>query len=143
MCGYYRHEFRYAFVNLFISLVMLIEIIIKYHKNSNIICLFVYLGFFVPLENFSLIWRRHHCYWKAENFYLCSALMAIKQLGFFSVPHLLWHGASVYNSHLRRPVTLTPVAECLAVELSPTVLRLGSVAARIRNPNNAFARRTI
>ena len=33
----------------------------------------VYLWFFVPLENFSLIWRRHHCRWRAENFDLCSA----------------------------------------------------------------------
>ena len=24
--------------------------------------------------------------------------------GFLNVPHLLWHGTSVYNSHLRRPV---------------------------------------
>ena len=30
--------------------------------------------------------------------------------GFFSVQHLLWQGASVYNSHLRRAVTLTPTA---------------------------------
>ena len=27
--------------------------------------------------------------------------MAILQWGFFSVPHLLWNGASVYNGHLR------------------------------------------
>ena len=25
------------------------------------VCLFVCFEFFVPLENFSLIWRRHHC----------------------------------------------------------------------------------
>ena len=43
---------------------------------------------------------------------------AIEQWGFFSVPNLQWHGASVYNGHLRGPVTLTPVAERLAVELS-------------------------
>ena len=41
--------------------------------------------------------------------------MAIQQWWFFSVPHLLWHGASVY---LRGPVTLTPIAERLAVEQS-------------------------
>ena len=28
----------------------------------------VYLKFIVPLENFSLIWRRHHCRWRAANF---------------------------------------------------------------------------
>ena len=34
--------------------------------------------------------------------------MVIEQWGFFSVPHLLWHGTSIYmyNGHLRRPVTL-------------------------------------
>ena len=60
------------------------------------VCLF--LGeFIVPLENFSLIWRRHHYRWRAANFFLCSALMAIEQWGFYCMPHLLWHGASVYN----------------------------------------------
>ena len=34
------------------------------------------------------------------------------------MPHLLRHGASVYNGHLRGPVTLTPIAERLAVDLS-------------------------
>ena len=57
-----------------------------------------YGGVFVSLENFSLVWRRHHCWWRAANFDLCSALLAIEQWGFFSVLHLLWHGASVYNS---------------------------------------------
>ena len=38
------------------------------------------------------------------------------------VPHLLWHGTIVYNGHLRRPVTLTPVVERLSVELSLHVL---------------------
>ena len=38
--------------------------------------------------------------------------------------------ASVYNGHLRGPVTLIPVAERLAVELT----RLRSVAAGIRTP---------
>ena len=46
----------------------------------------------------------------------CSALMAIEQWGILSVPHLLWHRASVYNGHLRGPVTLTLTAERLAVE---------------------------
>ena len=42
--------------------------------------------------------------------------MAMEQWGFFSVPHL--RGTSVYNGHLRGPVTLTPIAERLAGELS-------------------------
>ena len=68
-------------------------------------CLLVCLGFFVPFENFSLIWRRHNCQWRAANFYLCLAFMAIEQWGFFSVPHLMWHVASVYNGHLWGPMT--------------------------------------
>ena len=78
--------------------------------------LIVCLEFFDPLENCSLIWRGHLC--RAAIFELCSALMTIEQWVFFSVPHLLWHGASVYNGHLRGPVTLTPIAERLTVELS-------------------------
>ena len=80
-------------------------------------------GQLVPLENFSLIWRRHLCRWMVANFDLCSVLMAIEQRGFFSVPHLLWHGASYYNCYLRGSVTLTPIAECLAVELSLPVFK--------------------
>ena len=34
---------------------------------------------------------------------------------------LLWHGASVYNGHLRGPVTLTSVAERLEVALSLSI----------------------
>ena len=53
----------------------------------------------------------------------------VRILGFFSVPHLLWHGASVYNNYLSGLVTLINVhaAERLAVELR-------SVRAGIRNP---------
>ena len=38
------------------------------------VCLYVV---FVPLENFSLIWRPHHCRWSDANIDLCPALMAI------------------------------------------------------------------
>ena len=78
--------------------------------------LFVSLGYIVLLENFSLIaitgeglqnltYARHSIeHWSSE-------------VGFFSMPNLLWHEASVYNGHLRGPVTFTPIAERLAVEL--------------------------
>ena len=68
------------------------------------VCLFVCL-FVVPIKNFSLIWRRHHYRWRTANYDPYSALMVIEQWGFFSVPHLLWHWASVYNGHLWGPVT--------------------------------------
>ena len=51
-------------------------------------------------------------------FYICSERMPIEQWGFFNVPHLLWHGASLNDGHQRGDVILTPVAERLAVELS-------------------------
>ena len=73
--------------------------------------------FFVPLKNFSLIWRHHHYRWSSAHVDQCSALMAIEQWGCVSVSHLLWHGTSVYNGHLRGPATLAPVTERLAVEL--------------------------
>ena len=83
-------------------------------------CLFVWFEFFVPLEIFSPIWRRPHNRLRAANFDLCSAFMVIEHRGFFSVPHVLWHGASVYKGHLRGPVTLTPNAERLAIEAVTT-----------------------
>ena len=57
----------------------------------------------------------------------------------FSMPHLLWHGASVYNGHLRGPVTLTPIAERLAVEF----LWLKSVEAGIRRQLSACGANTL
>ena len=89
-------------------------------RNLTRVHLFWVSVFFVCLwyfNNFSLIWRRHHYRSRAANFYLCSSLMAIEQGGLFSVPHLLWHEVSIYNVQLRGPATLTPIAECLAVEL--------------------------
>ena len=67
---------------------------------------------------FSLIWRRQYYRWRALNLDIFSELMAIQQWEFFNVPHLLWHGASFYNGHLRGHMTLTLNAERLAVELS-------------------------
>ena len=68
--------------------------------------LFVCLVFIVPLENCSLIWESQHYRWRAADFDLCSVFMTIEQWRFFSVPHLLWHGPSVYNGHLRGPMPL-------------------------------------
>ena len=62
-----------------------------------------------PIRDFSLILSLHQYRWRASDFYLYSALMSIEQWGFFCIPHLLWNVTSVYNSHLRGPVTLTLV----------------------------------
>jgi hypothetical protein len=62
-----------------------------------------YLLFYVPLKDISLIWIRHHCRWRAAKYRLCSAFKAFEQGGIFIVPHLLWHGTSVF------PVSSVPV----------------------------------
>ena len=108
-------------------------------ENGRVYCCL--LKFFFPLEKFSLIWRRHHCRWKTANVDLCSALMTIEQWGFFSVPHLLWHGVSVYNGHLRGLVT--PVAERLAVELLLPVFTNRVYRDRESNPDLPHTRRTL
>ena len=96
------------------------------------VSLFACEGFYVSLENFSLIWRRLHDRRKAAKIGLYLKLMAIEHWEFFSVPRLLLHGASVYSGHLRGPVTLTPVAERLAVELSLPVSSKKNYTFRFR-----------
>ena len=82
--------------------------------------------FFVPLDNFSFIWRHHHWWLRAANFDLCSAPMAIEQWEFLKVPYLLWHEASINNGHLWASVRLSLIAERLAVELSlPDIYNFG------------------
>ena len=53
--------------------------LIYYEKKNygTMFCWFVCLEFFCHLDNFSLIWRRHHCRWRAANCDLCPALMTI------------------------------------------------------------------
>ena len=101
------------------------------------------LGFFVPLENFSLVWRRQHCRRRGSNFDICLALMATEKRGFFSVPHLLCHRASVYNVHLRGPVTITPIAERLTVELLLPVFTTQVCRDWDSNTQPPLARRTL
>ena len=48
------------------------------------------------------------------------------------MPHPLRRRPTVYNGHLRGPVTLTPVAERLAVELALPVFDLGLSRPRIK-----------
>ena len=63
-----------------------------------------------------------------DIFGLCPSAKTTEQWGFFSVPQLLWHEESVYNGHIRGPMTLAPISECLAVELSLPVLTNGTTA---------------
>jgi hypothetical protein len=49
------------------------------------------------------IWRCHHCRWRTVNLGLCYALRAFKQGGIFILPHLLWHGVSVFPVSFEEP----------------------------------------
>ena len=81
------------------------------------VCVF---GVYRPTrEFFTHLWVRHLCRWKATNFDLSSEV---------SLTCPLRQGPTVYNGHLRGPVTLTHVTERLVGELSLPVLRLKSVA---------------
>ena len=93
------------------------------------VCLFFYVCLFVvfcPTREIFPHMETSPLSVKGCKFLLCLALVAIEQWGYFSMPHLLWHGASVYNVHFRGPVTLS---------YRYLFLRLGSVAAGIQTPN--------
>ena len=143
---------KILFVHFVISgdnLGVVIHVLLKWHKWNNVHLLSVTLRWFVglisltcflyfwgwgyvPLEKFSLITREGLqilTYTRQPWPLSCGVL--------FNMPHLLWHGASASNGHLRGPVTLPPFAdprERLTVELSPPVLWLKSVAAGIQTP---------
>ena len=48
---------------------------------------------------------------------------------FFSLPHILWHWASVYNGHIRWLVALTPVAERFKLSLPIFTIGLSGLDA--------------
>ena len=91
---------------------MLSRLILIVTKQSFLLVL---VGVFHPTWEFFSPMKT--CWLRTANLDLYSALMAIEQWWLFSVPHLLWQGASVYNGHLRGHVTLEPVAERIAVAL--------------------------
>ena len=94
-------------------------------------CLFL----FVSPENFSLIWKRHHCRWGARHLWPLS-----------SEDPLTCHtycDPILYYDLLRGPVTLTPIAERLAEGLSSPVLASWVWSDRGSNPDLPHARRTL
>ena len=78
----------------------------SFQLSAYVLC--VCFRLFIPVDNCSFIRRRHHARWRAVNFDPCSAFTAIEQWEFFSVLHLLLHGASVLKwSSLRTRDTHT------------------------------------
>ena len=76
-------------------------------------CLFFCLMiFFVPLENFSIIWGRHHCYWRATKWrpiidihmkckmHVILVYMYIHvhiAIELWRLPHRLWHVTPIFK----------------------------------------------
>ena len=103
-------------------------------KYTAFVCLFVYLEFIKPLENFSLIWRRHHCRWRAEILTYLRHSWPLSSEGSLTchthwdtgLPFIMVISEHPWHSHL-----LLSVWQCSYHYL---FLRLGSVATRDRTP---------
>jgi hypothetical protein len=65
--GHLFEQFRIPFIQGWFVL-SLIEIGLLVLEDWLIDWLSDYLQFYVPLKSFSLIWRRHHCRWRAAKF---------------------------------------------------------------------------
>ena len=98
--------------------------------RGKLVCLFVCLSSHSWI--FSLIWSRHHCRWRAANFDLCSAQMAIQHWGSLvchtyydtGLPLKIVSSEDPWHTHL-----------LLAVDLSLPVFT--TVATGDRTPNSA------
>lgn len=105
------------------------------------VCLFVFRGF-VLLNNFLLIWSSHHCLVGLQILIQASSpFMAIEKWRFLSVPHLLWHGASVYN--LQGPVTLTYCRSFDCDAVTTSFYNFWTLAVCFRAPNLPHASLTL
>ena len=97
------------------------------------------MGFFVPLQCFSLIWKTSLLPMNGFRFRTMLDTHGYWAWGFFNMPHLLWHGPILYNGYLQGPVTLKPVAKRLTVELSLNVLKTKICPDCKSNPNLPYA----
>ena len=82
----------------------------------------------------------HHCRWTATKIPPMLGSYGHWAMSFFNVSHLLWHGPTVYNGHLRGPLTLTPIAKRWAEELVLPVLTTRGPGIE---PRILHARRTL
>jgi hypothetical protein len=148
------HEIHIGFVEMFLKNYVKISWPVKIKKSSYMFCiskwkLLMYawktldwlidcLRFYVPLKNFSLIWRRQHCRWRAAKFRpvlgaqglwagrdLYRATPAVtRDLGFSGLirrtapfSHLLRHTRGCGGSILTRILTGWKTLECWAAML--------------------------
>ena len=106
-----------------------------------ILVCFVRMGFIVQLENFSLIWRRHHYWWRAANSYARHS-WPLSSEGSLAC-HTYCDTGHPFIMVISEDPWHTPIAERSAVELSILFLRLRSVAAGIRTPKLRLAGPTL
>ena len=109
------------------------------------LCLFVCFGFIVPLENISLIWRRHHYRWRTANFGYARHSLPLTSEGSLA--------CQVYGGTGHPFIMVISEDPCHShIHLLPSVwqwschylfLRLRSVVAGIQTPNLPLARRTL
>ena len=107
------------------------------------VCLFVCLGFNVLLENFSLIWRRLNCRWRAANLTYARHFWPLSSEGSSAChtycdkghPFIMVISEYPWQSHL-----LPSLWQCSCHYLFK---RLRSVTAGIRTPNLSQAMRTL
>jgi hypothetical protein len=77
------------------SFIFLADILICKFQNSDILILLIaliyidwlidYLPFYVPLKNILLIWRRHHCRWRAAKFRPMLGAQGFEKGGIFAL----------------------------------------------------------
>ena len=95
---------------------------LKQPKTKTLFLLVHVFVFCLFVRGLSLHPRIFHSFWnvtitsKGFKFDLYPTLMAIEQCGFFNVPNLLRHEPTLYNGHLRWPLTYTLVAERFGTE---------------------------
>ena len=109
-------------------------------KNNSVLLLF--WGFFYPptrdifthLETSPLPVKGYK-FWPTLTY-------AIEQWRFFYVIHLLWHGPTPYNRHLRGPAIYTRTFDCGTVNTCFNDFHAG-VSDRQSNPDLTHSRRTL
>jgi hypothetical protein len=91
--------FFFFLIFFFILLLLLLLLLILF--------LLFYLRFYIPLKKFHLYGDVTIAGKGLQNLGLCSALRAFEQGEIFIVPHLLWHGTSVFSGLIRRTAPIS------------------------------------
>ena len=82
--------------------VFLVYAFYSSHKKG-LYCSFSFFGrFFVPIQNFSLIWRRYHNRRSTTNFDLCSTLITIERLVLLTTSVCPHQGSNPKTPHAKR-----------------------------------------